>query len=48
MRDDNKPTIIIEKGDDLWDEAFANWISDKNPTNNPAWKRGIFAITRWK
>ena len=46
--DDNNPTIIIEKGDDLWDEAFANWISGKNPTNNPGWKRGVYAITRCK
>ena len=49
LQDDyHNPTIIIKKGDELWDEAFANWISGKNPTDDPNWKNGVYAITRSK
>lgn len=42
------PTIVIEIDDKEWDQAYANWLSGKNPTNSKEWKRGIFACTRTK
>ena len=43
-----EPTIVIEKGDDLWDEAYSNWIKGKPPTNDPKWKSCIIGVTRPK
>jgi hypothetical protein len=38
--------IEVNKEDANWDEAYSNWIAGKNPTNHPAWKKGVFASTR--
>jgi len=39
---DNKPTIVITEDDSNWEEAHANWIVGKPPTNSPEWKKGVF------
>ena len=37
------PTIVIQKGDLEWEEAYANWLDGKNPTASKEWKKGIYA-----
>jgi hypothetical protein len=39
------PTIIITNKSPDWDAAYNNWIYGKFPTDNVAWKDGVFAIT---
>jgi hypothetical protein len=39
------PTICIEKGSPIWELAYKNWISGKDPTDSKEWKKGIFALT---
>lgn len=40
------PTIQIEIGDNGWEEALANYLSGKNPTDSKEWKKGVFAHTK--
>lgn len=37
-----QPTIVIDSTEETWSEAYANWISGKNPTCDPAWKQGVY------
>ncbi len=39
-------TICITKGDPEWDEAYANWIKGKNPTDSKEWKKGVVVLSR--
>ena len=39
-----KPTIKITVNDPEWETAYQNWISGKNPTDSPEWKR-VWALT---
>lgn len=39
-----KPTIVIDINDENWKEAYANWLSGKNPTDSIEWKKGVFAL----
>jgi hypothetical protein len=34
--------IVIKKGDPLWEEAYKNWLDQKNPTSDPKWKLGVY------
>jgi hypothetical protein len=36
------PTIIIYQGDVDWNDAYANWLAGKNPTDSPEWKKGVY------
>ncbi len=38
-------TITIVDSDPKWAEAYTNWLSGKNPTDSPEWKKGVFAST---
>lgn len=38
------PTILILYGDEQWDQAWENLRQNKNPTDSPKWKEGIFVI----
>lgn len=46
-------SILILEGDAEWDEAYARWISGKNPTDSPDWKQGVIlsrtsaTVTGW-
>lgn len=31
------------QGDPGWDEAYKRWTSGKAPTDDPAWREGVFA-----
>ena len=35
------PTIIITTNDPGWKEAYLRWISGKNPTDSPEWKKAV-------
>jgi len=36
------PSIRIAEGEVGWTEAYNNWLHNKNPTDSPDWKRGVF------
>jgi hypothetical protein len=36
------PSIQVCEGDKEWDEAYTNWLQQKNPTKSPEWKKGVF------
>lgn len=36
------PTIKLLQGEVGWDEAYANWLAGKNPTDSPEWKKGVY------
>jgi hypothetical protein len=40
--DNEKPTIIIASDSKEWNLAYEAWLSGKNPTSSPEWKKGIF------
>jgi hypothetical protein len=40
--DKDKPTIVITPADPQWENAYKNWLSGKNPTDDPAWKLGVY------
>ena len=42
---DETPDIVIKEGDPEWDEAYQNWKSGKNPTNDKLWKKAVIACT---
>ena len=41
------PTVIVQKGDANWDEAYQNWLDGKNPTDSKEWKKGVIAVCDW-
>lgn len=41
------PTIVIKKGDPEWEEAYGNWLAQKDPTSSKEWKKGVFGICDW-
>ena len=43
---DTDSSIVISDTDDNWDEAYSNWVSGKNPTDDKEWKLGVFACTK--
>ena len=45
---DEAPTVSIEKGEPLWEEAYENWCNGKPPTNSPEWKKGVIAVSEIK
>lgn len=36
------PSIKLEEGCVGWEEAYANWLAGKNPTDNQEWKSGVY------
>lgn len=38
------PSIQIFVSSTEWNEAYNNWISGKNPTNSPEWKKGTITM----
>ena len=40
------PTIYIDETDPNWDEIYETWKSGANPTPDPKWKKGVFALTK--
>lgn len=34
--------LSIKEGEPEWEEAHKNWLSGKNPTSDPLWKRGVY------
>ena len=36
------PTIRIVREDVNWNDAYANWLAGKNPTDSPEWKKGVY------
>lgn len=42
------PTITIKRGEDIWEQAYANWLAGKNPTDSKEWKKGVIATTALK
>jgi hypothetical protein len=43
-----EPTVVIEKGSDEWEEAYAHWINGENPTDSKEWKKGVIAVCQEK
>ena len=41
--DIGEPTIKIIASDGNFNSAYMNWVSGKNPTDSPEWKKGVFA-----
>jgi len=41
---ESSPTIRLVEGDVGWEEAYQNWIKNKNPTNSSEWKKGVFLL----
>jgi hypothetical protein len=39
-----KPSIEIDDGHSNLESTLKNWIQGKNPTDDPKWKVGVFAI----
>lgn len=39
------PTIKIDSDHPEWNEIYSNWLSGKNPTDSPEWKKGVIANT---
>lgn len=39
--DVTKPTIVITPDQPEWAEAYKKWLSGKNPTDSPEWKKGV-------
>ena len=35
-------TIVIVESDEEWSAAHASWVSGKNPTESPEWKKGVY------
>lgn len=35
-------TIVIKEGDPEWLEAYSRWLAQRNPTDDPDWKSGVF------
>lgn len=35
-------TISIRESDPQWEQAHANWVNGKKPTDDPRWKTGVF------
>ena len=35
-------TIVIAEVDENWDTAYATWLTGKNPTGSPEWKKGVY------
>lgn len=38
------PTIKIVNGSPEWEESYKNWLLQKNPTESPEWKTGVFLV----
>lgn len=36
--------LTYREGTPEWNDAYANYIVGKNPTDHPAWKNGVFLI----
>jgi len=45
---DEIPTIVITDDDPNWNQIYQNWIKGNNPTNDPNWKTGVFAVSKLK
>lgn len=39
---DSPNTIQIVEGEPGWEQAYALWIANKNPTDSPEWKKGVY------
>lgn len=43
--DSSCPTVKIDNQHPHWMVAYTNWLFGKAPTNDPEWKKGVYAIT---
>jgi len=42
----DSPTVSIQEEDEGWELALQNWLNGKNPTDDPEWKKGVFATRK--